>query len=159
MADLKQKFGTSNQALTITVASLTNTSVRQSTVVDNSSNLFFDAIVSVKLKTNASGTSATGVCNVYAYGTADGGTTYTGGASGSDGAYTADGLNLHLLGTLTTNANATTYTGTFNLSRVFGYGGLPTGWGVIVENLSGATLDATGGNHAVLYQGIYAQSA
>ncbi len=158
MADLKQKFGSSNQALTITVASLTNSSLRQSAVVDNSSNLFFDAIVSVKLKTNSSGTSSIGYCNVYAYATADGGTTYTGGASGSDAAYTADSTNLVLLGIVTMTANSTTYTGTFNLSRAFGYGGIPEKWGIVIENGTGATLDSTGGNPAILYQGIYAQS-
>jgi hypothetical protein len=159
VGDIKQKFGTGNQAITCTVASLGSTSSRESTVVDNTTDLFMDVIVTAKLKSNAAGTSSTGFVNVYAYATADGGTTYTSGATGSDAAYSGEKTNLAFLGAITMNANGTTFTGTFNLARAFGYGGIPAKWGLVIENQSGAALDSTGGNHSLHYQGILAQSA
>ena len=159
MSDIKQKFGTSNQTVTVTVASLANGSARASTAVDNTTNLFFDALVSVKVKSGAASTSATGAVNVYAYGTVDGGTTYTEAATGSDAALTLTSpTNLRLVGVINVVANATTYqAGPFSIASAFG-GALPALWGVVIENRSGGTLDATGGNHSVVYQGVYAQS-
>ena len=43
MADFKAKYGSSNQTITVTLASLANGSLRESTAIDNSSNLFLDA--------------------------------------------------------------------------------------------------------------------
>ena len=57
----------SNQALTITVASLANNALRQSTEVDNTSNGYLTGTLGVKVKTGASGTSATGYVNVWAW--------------------------------------------------------------------------------------------
>lgn len=159
MATINQLFGTSNQALTLTIASLGNTSARESTAVDNTSNLFMDVKLAVKVKTNAAGTSATGVVNVFAYATADGGTTYSGGATGTDAAYTNNKDALIYLGSLPTIANATTYVSMFSLSRAFGYGGIPAKWGIVIDNQSGAALDSTAGNHSAVYQGINATVA
>lgn len=159
MATINQLFGTSNQALTLTIASLGNTSARESTAVDNTSNLFMDVKLAVKVKTNAAGTSATGVVNVFAYATADGGTTYSGGATGTNAAYTNNKDALIYLGSLPTIANATTYVSMFSLSRAFGYGGIPAKWGIVIDNQSGAALDSTAGNHSAVYQGINATVA
>ena len=157
-ATIKQLYGTSNQALTITVASLGSASQRQSTAIDNTTNLFMDAKVSVKIKTNAAGTAATGVVNVFAFASADGGTTYSGGAGASDAAFSGNKDSLIYLGSVPAIANATTYVGMFNLARAFGYGGIPASWGIVLDNQSGAALDSTAGNHAMLYQGIQAQT-
>ena|ERR1019366_7825495 len=93
---------TANQTITCTITSLTSTSKRQSTAIDNTANLYFDAGVSVIVRTNASGGSASGVVNVYAYGwwsshwpipTKRGGKlhfaqfTYSSGASGAKNAW------------------------------------------------------------------------
>jgi len=154
MSDIKTAYGTGNQAFTITLTSLANAALRESTVVDNTSNLFLDALVFVKVKANASGTAATGVVNVYAYGTVDGGTTYSGSASGTDATYTPTvPTQLRLIGTINVVANGVTYNnGPFSVNQAFG-GVLPAKWGIVVENLSGATLDASVGN--AFYQGIY----
>lgn len=159
MADIKQKFGTSNQTVTITVASLANNAARASTAIDNSTNLFIDAELFVKVKSAAASTSSTGSVAVYAYGTSDGGTTYTEGASGTDASITLTSpTNARLVGVINVVANATTYTsGPFSVASAFG-GTLPEKWGVILVNLSGATLDSTAGNHSVVYQGVLAQS-
>lgn len=154
---VKSAYGNNNQTITITLASLASAGQRQSTVVDNTSNLFLDALVTVKSKSNASGVSATGYLNVYAFGTTDGGTNYADGAGASDAGITLPSPpNMKLIGQVTMNANATTYTSEpMSVAAAFG-GDLPDHWGITVENLSGATLDATGGNHLVDYQGQYA---
>lgn len=153
MADVKLAYGSSNQSITCTITSLANNGQRQSTAIDNSSNKFVDALVQVKVKSNSSGTSSSGYVNVYAYGTADGGTTYDDVATGTDGGVTLTSPpNLVLLGTIYVVANSTTYNRTFSVAQAFG-GVLPDHWGIVVENKSGATLDASVG--AAKYQGIY----
>lgn len=159
MADVKQKFGTANQTLTITIASLANNSARESTEVDNTTNLFLDALVSIKVRSAAASTSATGAVLVYAYGSVDGGTVHTENATGVDAAITLTSpTNLRLIGVINVVANSTTYYGgPFSVASAFG-GTLPAYWGIVLENRSGATLDGTGGNHSATYQGVLAQS-
>ncbi len=155
--NILNKYGTSGQAITCTLASLTTTSIRQSTAIDNTSNTFVDSIAMVAVKTGASGTSATGYVDVYAYGTANGGTNYSGGCTGSDAAFTMSLASLFKLGRLPTIANATTYTGgPWSVASAFG-GSLPDHWGIVVDNESGGTLDTTEGNHLKVYQGVYGQ--
>jgi len=159
MADIKEKFGTNGVAITITVASLANNSARQSTVIDNSTNVYLDALVQLKIKTNASGTATTGYVNIYAFGTVDGGTTYTENAGATDAAITLTSPpNAVLIGRINCVANATTYY-SIPMSVAAAFGGvLPEKWGIIVENKTGAALDSTAGNHAVKYQGVLNQS-
>jgi len=160
LASIKNAYGTSNQSITCTLASLSNNSARASTAVDNTTNLFLDAIVQVSVTSGASGTSATGTVNVYAYGTTDGGTTYTEGATGTDAALTlASPTNLRFLGSINVVANATLYKGgPWSVASAFG-GTLPALWGIVVENRSGGTLDADEGDHKKIYQGVFATSA
>lgn len=159
MSTLKTLYGSNGQAITITLAGLGNGSSRESTAVDNSSNLYLDVLVELKIKTGGSGTSTAGYLNVYAYGTANGGTNYTDGATGSDAAFTPTSpTNLKLIGVINAVANATTYIGgPFSLAAAFG-GVLPDHWGIVVQNNTGGTLDSTGGNFSVFYQGIQLQS-
>lgn len=156
--DIKAKFGTSNQTITLTIASLTNNSARQSTAVDNATNVALDALVFLKVKSGGSGTTSTGVVNVYAFASADGGTTYTENAGASDAAITLTSpTNARLIGTINVVANAVTYYGgPFSIAAAFG-GVLPEKWGIIIENKTGGTLDSTGGNHAAFYQLVIAQ--
>lgn len=154
----KYLYGSNNQAITCTLASLANSAARASTAIDNTSNLFLDALVELKVKSNASGTSATGSVEIYAYGTSDGGTTYTEGATGTDAGITLTSpTNALLIGIGNVVANATTYNiGPFSVAKPFG-GVLPDHWGIIVNNKSGAALDSTEGNHLKIYQGIQTQ--
>ena len=156
MTTLKPSYAAS-AALTITVASLGSGSARQSTAIDNTSNLYVDALVGVKLKANAAGTSSTGYCNVYLYGTWNDAADYSDGASGTDGAITIN-KNLRLVGVITLDANAETAKGgPYSVAQAFG--SMPKKWGVVVENQSGAALDSTGGNHDVSYMGVQYISA
>lgn len=137
MATVTANFTNSN-TITITIASLTNGSTNTSSAIDNSTNKFLEALVQVKVKSAAAGTSASGYCNVWFIRSADGGTTY-------------DDSGRVLLGTFPVVANATTYTTTFTTQ---GLGGLGTSWKIALENQSGATLDATAGNHLAQFAGI-----
>ena len=155
MSDIKSKYGSSNQSITITLTSLGSNSAVESNVIDNSSDLFLNVLVAVKVKTNATSTSSTGYVNVYAYGTADNGTTYNGGATGTAGAITLPSVpNVRLIGVLNTVADATTYVGLFDVASAFG-GQMPQKWGIIVDNRSGNTLDGSIGS--AWYQGIQNQ--
>lgn len=149
-------YGTTKQAITVTLASLTTGSARQSTYVDNASNLYTDYLVQIQIKSGGSGTASTGYANIYVYGTVD--TTdpvYSSGATGSDGSFTVLTGNMTFLGRMPIVANSTTYVSQlFSVAAAFG-GSVPQRWGIIVENQSGGTLDSTEGNHLKLYQGIY----
>lgn len=157
MSTIKALYGTNNQSITCTITSLTNTSLRQSTAVDNTSNLFLDALVTVKVKSGGSGTTSTGYVAVYAYGTTDGGTSYDAGCTGSDASFSPSitPVNLAIIGIINLNANSSTVQRTFSVATSFG-GQLPQKWGVVVDNESGGTLDASVGS--VWYQGIQAQT-
>ena len=151
-------YGSNGQSITVTLASLADGSARASTALDNSSDTFIDVLVSLSLKTGASGVSSAGYVNVYAYGSVDGGTTYTETASGTDAALTLTvPTNLKLVGRISAVANATTYkSGPFSVAGAFG-GSLPEFWGIVIENKTGAGLDSTEGNHSKKYQGVYSQ--
>lgn len=159
MASIKEAFGTST-GMTCTLASLATASARESTAVDNTTNLYLDALVylAVKLQT---GTPGSDKCvNVYAYGSEDG-TNYTDNATGSDAAVTMRApTNLRLIGViLTPDSGGLTYKGgPFSVAPAFG-GILPRKWGVVVENRTNITLSATEGDHAKTYTGVYATSA
>jgi hypothetical protein len=155
---IKEQYGTSNQTITVTLASLTNNSARASDVVSNTANLFFDVLVGGKVKSGTS-VSTSGSVNVYAYGSADGGTTYSDGATGSDAGITLTSPpNVRLIGVINVVADATTYKfGPFSVRQAFG-GTLAEKWGLVFENKSGATLDAVGGSFSVFYQGVTEQS-
>ncbi len=156
MSNVKTAYGSNNQAITITLTSLANNAQRQSTAIDNTANLFLDALVFLKIKSGAA--SGTGYFNVYAYGTSDGGTTYSDGATGTDGTITLTSPpNMRLIGVVNMVANAVTYEGgPFSVAAAFG-GVLPDHWGIVVENKSGAAFDGT--TASAWYQGAYATVA
>lgn len=156
MSDLKTKY-TTKADLVFTLTSLAYQAYRQSTVIDNTTNLFLDVLVTVKVKSNASGTSGSGSVQIFAYGTTDDGTTYDSGCTGTDGAFTPDCTppNLAYLGTINLTANAKTQARTFSLAQAFG-GVIPKKWGLVAYNNTLQTLDASVGS--AWYQGIYAQT-
>jgi hypothetical protein len=156
---IELKYGTNNQAVTATWASLASGSARASTAIDNTSNLFDEIFFQPTCKSGASGVSATGYASFYVSGTVDGGTTYGEGATGTDAAITlTTPPNVKLIGTLNMVANATTYDGN-PMACSPGLGGSLTDHIVIIcLNKSGAAFDSTEGNHNKRYQGKQAQS-
>jgi|SRR5579871_169346 len=158
MSTVSMKYGTNNQAITCTLTSLGNGSSRQSTAVDNTTNLFLDALVFLKIKSASSGPASGSYATVYAYGTADGGTTYTDGASGTDGSITlTNPPNMKPIGVINMVATSTTYeAGPFSIAAAFG-GILPDHWGIVVTNNTGGSFDASIGS--AWYQGVQATVA
>lgn len=158
MPDLKIKYGTNNQPITVSPASLADAALRESTAVDNGTNLFLDAVVGGKLMTGTTPTADRTIV-IYAYGTVDGGTLYSGNATGLDAAYTGPEDQLFPLGVLVTDAtsNKSYEFGPFSVAAAFG-GVLPEKWGIVVKNNTGVALNATAGNHDINYQGVQGQS-
>lgn len=157
MADVKQSFQ-SSQNFTLTLASLASsaTAGRESTAVDNTSNLYLDAVcmVSVKLQTGTPANDKS--VYVYAYGSVDG-TNYTDNATGSDAAITLrDPTNVRLVCVIPIpDAGGLTYESSpFSIAAAFG-GILPPKWGIIVRNYTGVALSATESDHFYKYRGLY----
>jgi hypothetical protein len=146
-----------NQAITITLASLANNAQRSSLAVDNSANLDLDELVQVIIATGSSGFAAGGYVNIYAYASADGGTSYPEGA-GTDALVTLTvPPNVRLLGRINCPAISTTYKSEpMSVAAAFG-GTMPTKWGIIVENKGGGALNSTG--NSAFYAGMKATVA
>lgn len=148
--DIKNAYA-AKATVTISPASVTNGSARESTVISNTTNLYRDYLLRVKANGQASGTS---VINIYAY-AALGDTTYTDGATGSDAAFTAASrLNSVFVGAVQMNATTAVTAGPFSIAAAFG-GTLPDKFGFIAVNNSGATLSTTAGDHVWEVQGVY----
>lgn len=165
-ASVKEAFGTSNQSIAVTAsATLVINGQASSAAVDNSSNLYTDALVTVKVTTAASGTTSVGVVNVYAAGTTDGGTKYGGGETNmcTDATVTLTSPpNISLIGVINTPANSTTYykSGMSVASAFGGPGSLPDHWCLVLENKTNATAaTATLTAATANYQGVYATVA
>jgi hypothetical protein len=148
------------QTVTITMTSLANAAYRQSSVVDNTTNKFIDALIGGSVQAGTSPT-ANGLIEIWLYGTYDG-TNYTAGCSGSDAAYTADGEEdeLRFLTSISvdTTSDQDYVWGPVSVAQAFG-GVLPSKWGVVVRNNTGSTLNATGTNNEIQFQGIKFVSA
>jgi len=142
--------------ITITLASLADGSFRQSASFDNTTDNFVDALIGGKIMTGTS-PSVNKSINVSIYATYDNGTTFTGGASGSDAAYTADGEEslFNRIATILVDATSDQQYvwGPRSVKELFG-GVLPSDFGIIVENDTGAALNSTGGNHEIKFTGI-----
>lgn len=156
MSTLKALFGTANQAITCTITGLAYQGYRQSTVVDNSTNLYLDVLITVKAKGAAGSVSNSGTVQVFAYGTSDG-SSYDGSCTGTDGSYTPPSTppNLAYLGTVNITGNSVVDQRTFSLAQAFG-GTVPQKWGIVVYNNTLQTLDNSVGS--AWYQGVQAQT-
>jgi hypothetical protein len=135
---IKAQYGTGNQTIAITLTSLPNNNYRQSPYVDNSSS---------------------GPAIIYAYGSTDDNTSYSGGASGSDASYSTDASppNLVYLGTVNVSSSAAVQSQPFSIARAFG-GVVPKYWGIVVYNVTGGALDSSSSNLGAWYQGVQAQA-
>jgi hypothetical protein len=152
----------SNSAITITLASLINstslsTGYRQSAAVDNTTNLYADAHIYGHVKSNATPT-ANAAYFLFLYWSNDGGTTYSNNASGSDAAYTSPDADANIVqgatSITTAVASLVSYFKPFSFCQAAGLLFLPSKWGVILKNASGQTLTATGTDHVISYQGV-----
>lgn len=150
-------------ALTMTLASLSSdtnlVAGRESTAIDNSTVDAIDAIVGGKVTTGTSPTANRQI-EVWVYGSYDG-TSYSGGATGSDANLTPQAKSLMRLLTVipTSSTSDQTYTwGPFSVAQAFG-GAMPLEWGIYVVHNTGVNLNSTGGNHEVKYTSVKYESA
>lgn len=156
-----QTWGTAGQAITVTLASLASGSARAGTAIDFTAlGSIEDVLIQIAVKTGTGTISGQKAVNVYCYGTADGATTYTGGAElggtpGTDGAASLlSPTNLILLGTINVAAQNATYPGgPWSFAQAFGLW-LPARGGIVIENQTGVALDSTEGNHLKVYQAV-----
>ena len=158
MTTLNEKLATST-AITITLNSLSAsaTAGRQATVIDNSTNLYVDALVTAIIST---GTVSSPVSvNVYVSGSEDG-TNYDQDSAvmgASDAAYTIDSpTNLRLAAVINTSTSSKVYNKVFSVAQLFG-GVMPRKWTVVVVNNSGGALAGSG--NSMSYSGITYTSA
>ena len=146
-------------AITCTLASLASSSTagRSCVAVDNTTNKYDDAMLTVAVKTAAGALANDKACYVYIFGSEDG-TVYSGSsaeAPGTDIAVTFDApTNLKGPFAISCPASATTYRLVVgSIATVFG-GVMPRKWGFVLENFTGQALDATEANHQKSYTGI-----
>ena len=160
MADIKAKYGTQNQPITVTLNSLADDGLRASTAIDNTTNCFLDAFVQLIITPSATVPAGDKNLLVYAYGSVDGGTTYSGAATGADADYGAVAGqlidNCVLIGIISVDAASEAFeSNAFSVANAFG-GKLPDHWGITVKNQYGGALHTSGCSPK--YQGILAQS-
>lgn len=151
--------------LTMTLASLASdtnlVAGRASTSINNGSAGAdaIDALVGGKVTTGTSPTADRQI-EVWAYGSYDG-TSYAGGATGSDANLTPQAKSLMRLLTVipTSSTSNQLYTwGPFSIAQAFG-GAVPEKWGIYIVHNTGVALNATSGNHEVKYTPLKFESA
>jgi hypothetical protein len=163
--DIKGKYGSNNQALIWTLASLAASATvgRECTAIDNSVSVFLDILFALWFETGT--TAGNKQVLVYAAGSADGGTTYGAGTNaltGSDAAYTRDDppAAASLVGPLVYGNCITSKvhkSSARSLGALFG-GVLPDHISLSLYNDTGsAALSATAGNNKGYYQGVLSQ--
>jgi hypothetical protein len=156
MADIKQAFGTTT-AMTFTIGSLTSSGTvgRESTVVDNTTTLYIDALVDFSIGYPNSAPANDKAIYVYCHGSLDG-TNYIEGLTGADAGYTIKGAagalttGMRLIGVIPAIQNVTARYGPFSIAQAFG-GVMPAKWGLVLLNYSGQTL----GTCSAQYRGVY----
>ncbi len=171
MADIKTKYpSTSTTALTISLASLaSDTNLlagRESTAVDNTTNLDLDHLVSGQIMVGTTPTANT-VIEVWAYAyqtIATGTPTYPDVFDGTDSAETITNASvkfgiLRLIASIPVTATTSNVAYPFAPVSIAGiFGAMPQFWGIFVTQSTGVALNATGGNHIIHYNRIQAQT-
>ncbi len=173
MSDIKTKYpSTSSVALTISLASLASgsagvfTAGRESTAVDNTSNLDVDHLLSGKIRVGTSPTSGRYI-NVYVIGnisSSSGTPTYPDVITGSDSARTFTSANVmsgivKLAASIVIDSTSARdyFFGPISVASLFG-GVLPKFWNAFGAHDTAVSLDSTAGNHVLSYERIQAQT-
>jgi hypothetical protein len=172
MADIKIKYPASSAntvALTISLASLASSTTRlggrESTAVDNTTNVDLDHLLSGKIRVGTSPT-ASKLIEVWAYAPisiAGGTPVYPDVLDGTDSDETLTSENVKnsalrlVWSTLTDSTSDRDYfIPPTSIAALFGE--LPPYWGIFVTHDTGVALNSTGGNHALHYHRVQRQS-
>lgn len=162
MADVKMVYAASS-ALTISLGGLATDSNlltgRESTQVDNSSNLYLDYLLAGMIKVGTSPTTAKEI-RVYVVGLMED-STYPDVFDGTDSAETISGVGTRdsacklaaVIPTINTS-DLTYYFGPISVASLFG-GVCPKKFVVFVTHNTAVNLHATGGNHAIYVTPVY----
>ena len=162
MADVKLAYAT-NQALTITLASLPSDSNlltgRESTAIDNTTNLYLDYLLDGKITTGTSPTTAKEI-RIYVVGLF-GDATWPDVFDGTDSAETVSGVGTRdsacklacVIPTIATSDLGYSF-GPISVASLFG-GICPAKFVVFVTHNTAVNLNSTGGNHFINARGVY----
>ena len=154
----------SNTTITISLASLASSATwvagQESSLVDNTSNLYVDAVVQGKIQVGTTPTANTSII-VYVWGSSvSPATTAIDVIDGTDSAETITSagvrnsfLKIGAVLDVDSNTSNRDYPFSFGVAQLFG-GSLPPYWGLFVAHNTGVALNATGGNHVVSFRGI-----
>ena len=163
MADIKTAYA-ATQTLTVTnLHSLGSSATAgwQSAVVDNTSNLYLDALVQVVLDHANTSPGSSRQSFVFAFGGIESGV-YSNPASWSEGTITLVDVtttpqNLRLIGSIPyTTQDEVAESSPMSVAAAFG-GVLPPYWGLVIINHSGAAYAASG--NTVKYRPVYSTAA
>jgi len=132
----------------------------ESTAIDNSSNLYVDALVAGTWTSGTTPTTNTQVC-VYVYAQRDDAPTYPDTIDGTSSAETITSAGilasaLRLLGVMTVDSNTSNrayWLAPCSVAQAFG-GILPQRWGIFISHNTGVNSNTTAGNHVWKYQGV-----
>ena len=133
---------------------------RESSVIDNTSNKYDDALLAGQVTVGTSPTSGTQI-NVYVFAPLDDTPTYPDVMDGtdSDETLTSAGVGqgfLKLAAVLSVDATTSNRAypfGPVSVAQLFG-GSMPPRWSVFISHNTGVALNSTAGNHFVKYIGV-----
>lgn len=166
MADLKIAYG-SSAALTITLASLaSDTNLlagRESTAIDNTSNLYLDYLLSGKVTTGSSPTTGRSI-DIYVYALMED-STYPDVLTGADSSKTITNAQVRDSSLVLATSMATIatsdisyYFAPVSIAALYG-GSLPKKFGVFVVHNTAVNLNSTGSNQAIYVTPVYGTSS
>ena len=163
MADLKLAYPSASDVVITLASQASDTNLlagRQSNVIDNSPGLYLDYLVSGKVTTGTTPTTARSI-EVWVAGSWDGTNwpdVITGAGDAAKTFTSADikASSVRLLGAMATDAtsNRTYYFGPSSVAAQFG-GVVPVKFVVFVVHSTAVSLNATAGNHQIRLQPIY----
>jgi hypothetical protein len=164
MTDIKEAFGSVDQAITITLSpgatGIASGNARESAAVDNTSLLFHDAEVELQIKLKTGSPSGQKSINVYvAIGQAGGSGAFTDNATGADANITLRSPS-NLFGPFriqTPDSGSLTWKALIpSIVAIIGGTHLPPKWSIIIENQTGLSFSDTEGDHTHVWRGQYA---
>lgn len=164
MADQKVAYST-NTTITCTLASLASSATWvagvESSLIDNTSNLYVDLLVQGLITVGTTPTANTSII-VYVWGSSvSPATTVIDVIDGTDSAETISSagvrnsfMKIGAVLDVDSNTSNRGYPFSFGVAALFG-GSLPPYWGLFISHNTGVNLNSTGGNHVISYRGVY----
>lgn len=152
MANVKASFAAVATVTSTALATLASAGAWMSAVIDNSANLYLDALVKIDLTQNTGAAASDKACYVYVYGVIASGE-YPDAVTGSEGTFTINSpTQLKLIGVISMPTQSATSYKSEPMSVAAAFGGqLPERWGIVVVNAVGMALTAA----TVKQQGVF----